>query len=117
MMVNKLTPGHNLRWESSRFMLPQHVFAIQQQEHENKKMPKPAIDEQKLQEFNETILKAMEYAAPLRFTFWIDGFMEVLEGRITKLDEFNKLVWIQDINEEIHKMSYTNIVDIGFIDY
>lgn len=68
-------------------------------------MPKQQVMGKKFQEFNETILEAMKYAAPLRFTFWVAGFMEVLEGRITKFDEFNKLVWIKDINEEMHKMS------------
>ncbi|MDC3414475.1 YolD-like family protein [Aquibacillus sp. 3ASR75-11] len=46
MKPNKLTPGYNLRWESSRMMLPEHKQVLQRHQKELNTKTKPILDEQ-----------------------------------------------------------------------
>ena len=52
---NKLSEGHNTMWESSRIMLPEHVSALHELDREEKKQPKPFIDDQEWEEFAQII--------------------------------------------------------------
>ncbi len=44
MKQNKLTQGSNMRWESSRMTLPEHVEEILLWRNERDKVQKPQLD-------------------------------------------------------------------------
>ncbi|MGC4378231.1 YolD-like family protein [Fictibacillus sp. Mic-4] len=114
-MPNKLTPGYNLMWESSRMMLPEHREMLIWQKEEMKKVEKPVIDEQRLREFEEIILEAMEFTYILKFTYYRCGFYEELQGYITRIKSYDQELWIVDKDDEVHKLRISDVVDIQVI--
>ena len=58
MKATKLTQGSNLRWESSRMMLPEHKEAHIQHRKELHILPKPILDDQELQEISSAVYSA-----------------------------------------------------------
>lgn len=44
--MNKLTPGSNMMWESSRMMLPEHKARIRKHQKDLQKKEKPILDDQ-----------------------------------------------------------------------
>lgn len=50
MKPNKLTPGANIMWESSRMIIPQHKEATIRQAQEAQKRERPDLTEEELQE-------------------------------------------------------------------
>lgn len=94
-MVNKLSPGYNLRWESSRMMLPEHVAALQHQKAENKKIPKPLLDEQALNEIGIVIMDSLRYTLDIKITYWLDGYFKEVIGTVSKVDMQLKQIKIE----------------------
>jgi hypothetical protein len=69
-MVNKLSEGSNLIWESSRVMLPEHKARIR--EHDLTPPPKvrPTLSEDRLIEINHHLAMAIETKAPVTLTYY-----------------------------------------------
>ncbi len=95
---NKLSPDHNLRWESMRMMLREHVEAILEWQKSLEKVKKPIIDEQQWEEFGQTIQEAMANNQRVKFTVWKDGFFEDVKGWVHSVDPQLKRIRI-DIDE------------------
>ncbi|MCM3111699.1 YolD-like family protein [Lederbergia lenta] len=90
-------------------MLPEHVSAIHQMKHENKKVLKPTIDEQQLQEFAQIISDAQINNQKLKITIWKDGFFEDVIGWLNNVNIQLKRIRL-DIDE--FDVEYVNIEDI-----
>ena len=106
MRITKITPGSNLRWEGSRFMLPEHRAALKQHAHEKTKIPKHELDEQQLEVFGIVIMDALRHALPLKITFWDDGFYEDIEGYVTSIDTQLKRIKVKHSDDDVN---YVNI--------
>ncbi|WP_128747506.1 YolD-like family protein [Lederbergia galactosidilytica] len=81
-----LTAGHNLMWESSRMMLPEHVECILDWRKSLDEEKKPIIDEQQWEEFGQTIQEAIANNQRVKFTIWKDGFFEDVKGWVHNID-------------------------------
>ncbi|RAV22663.1 YolD-like family protein [Paenibacillus contaminans] len=110
--INKLTPGYNVFWESSRMMLPEHKEAINRYNKESNKKSKPALDEQRLQELQDTISTALEERERVFLTIygeyadtveagWISA-VDPLQGRLKLERDIDHFVWVK----------FTDIMDI-----
>lgn len=75
MGISKLSKGHNLRWESSRMMLPEHVTELNKSRLNNTKSKKPIIDEQQWNEFSLVFTEAQHLDRKIKITIWDDGFL------------------------------------------
>lgn len=84
MTISKLSKGHNLRWESSRMMLPEHVEQFQQYQKNRGKVSKPTLDEQKLEEINDIIRIAIEDYTPVYLDRYIKGEIKTIRCYINK---------------------------------
>lgn len=111
---NKLTPGYNLMWESSRMMLPEHVTALHQANFEDKKVEKPVIDEQLWDEFSMMFSEAMEYKKRLKITIWKNGFFEDITGWLHNIDLQLKRLRL-DLDEI--DVDYINLEDIIAVEF
>ncbi|MFK4997714.1 YolD-like family protein [Bacillus sp. N9] len=60
MLPNKLTPGYNLLWESSRMMLPEHRDQLLKERKKQEEFHPPILDEQQLEEINIAITQSFE---------------------------------------------------------
>ncbi|WP_144461729.1 YolD-like family protein [Siminovitchia fortis] len=114
MKPNKLTPGSNMRWESSRMMLPEHVQALKDANVDSKRVKRPQLDEQEWEQVNETIHIAIEYNLPVVFTLWIDGFFDEIRGMVHYVNQMNKLVHVVDTSLESHRIDFDSIVSVKF---
>ncbi|SFE62523.1 YolD-like family protein [Alteribacillus iranensis] len=80
MRGNKLTPGSNVRWESSRMILPEHREQWLHYQEQQTKEKKPELDPQRWEELEWLLGEAMRDNATLSFTYWKDGFFSSFTG-------------------------------------
>ncbi|WP_099158434.1 YolD-like family protein [Virgibacillus ndiopensis] len=84
MNPNKLTPGHNLMWESSRMMLPEHKSRIREHQKELKKRTKPIFDEQQIILFSQLISEAVQQERNVKIQIFHPYHDYHITGRIQK---------------------------------
>ncbi|WP_137744525.1 YolD-like family protein [Robertmurraya siralis] len=106
--MNKLTKGSNLRWESSRIMLPEHKEELIKLGKDKEKVPKPILDEQELEQINIDIYNSLNYTMPMRLTLWDGGYFKDIEGVVDKIDYVTKTLLI-DTDKEILRLSINDI--------
>ncbi|MFZ7753794.1 YolD-like family protein [Bacillus velezensis] len=82
MNPNKLTPGYNVMWESSRMMLPEHREQLLAKKRKEREFRPPELSEEQLNDMNRIIAASIEedraisvtYASargPRRFWGWV----------------------------------------------
>lgn len=110
--MNKLTPGSNLRWESMRMILPEHREMWLKHREGMNKVEKPELDEQRWEEFEQTIREAMEYDSFLEFTYWQDGQFYELVGTCEYVNLDQKQFHIIDTDEDIQYLKFDKTLNI-----
>lgn len=98
------------KWVS--MMLPEHVKLLKEYNESLLKVKKPILDEQKLQEFNEIISEAMKSNLPLQFTYYYDGVIKILVGRIQAIDSFQRELRIMALTNDIQTLFLEDILEI-----
>lgn len=86
MKPNKLTPGYNLVWESSRMMLPEHKEKLKQHQKELEKRKKPLIDEQQLDIFSQILSDAMVNGINVKIEVFGPYTDRYVSGNVLKFD-------------------------------
>lgn len=108
---SKLTPGHNLLWESSRMMLPE-VDMLQRMKREQQKKKKPEFDEQYLSELAMKIAEAMQEG----FKVCVHVFDEYKDieiiGKITHIDRQLRRLKIEIDEYDIEWVNFDDILDV-----
>jgi hypothetical protein len=99
-----------IKWTS--LMLPEHVKMLRDWQEEEKYKTKPQLDEQQLEEMNETICCAMETGEPLAITHYVNRDFEVVVGRIHYYDDIQKQLRIIDHFDGIHYVRMQHIIDV-----
>ncbi|MFC0471893.1 YolD-like family protein [Halalkalibacter kiskunsagensis] len=95
MLHNKISKGSNMRWEGSRIMLPEHVEALRKLKEEHKKVPKPELEEQELQEIGIVVMDSLNYELQISLSYWNDGFYKDVVGVIDRVDMQSKRIKIR----------------------
>lgn len=92
MKPNKLTPGSNLRWESSRMMLPEHIEAILHHNRTKNNKERKELDEQELKLISLALQQSMQTKQAVTLTMFdlvedlqVIGVVERLDGRLRRL--------------------------------
>lgn len=111
MKINKLTPGGNKVFESSRFIMPQHREQHLKLEIEMRRKARPEMDEQRLQDIAYTIGEAVSLNAPLTITVFGSLEDEEFNGRILKVDQHTKRIKLETGPDEWEWMPITEIVN------
>lgn len=112
MQPNKLTPGSNIRWESSRMMLPEHVDALNVYAREEKKLTKPTLDQQTYEELNMLLSEAMGETLPIQIKYFNCGEIYLWVGFATKYDSLNHKLDTQDKMGTPKRFALNEIIDI-----
>lgn len=112
MRPNKLTPGHNLMWESSRMMLPEHVRILQQHQREFQKKEKPGIDEQQAEIFSQMLYDALQSGRKIRLTLFHPYQGKHLVGRIHKFNPETEQFQLDTASERI---PFDEIIDVEVV--
>jgi hypothetical protein len=112
MKVNKLTEGSNLRWESSRMMLPEHVEAIKRHRVDLQRISQPILDEQEIEEISRKLGESLSEYAPISISLYRQGFIEELSGIVQKIDPGNHEITVTDYGQERHKIMFDSILNV-----
>lgn len=115
-MVNKLTKGHNLRWESSRMMLPEHVAEVNALRFESTKSKKPIIDEQQWEEFEMIFFRAKQDSRKIKITIWSNGFFKDIKGWLHNIDFYLKRIRLDIDEKEVEYINLHDIVAVELLD-
>ncbi|WP_106497326.1 YolD-like family protein [Lentibacillus sp. Marseille-P4043] len=111
MNPNKLTPGRNLMWESSRMMLPEHKARIRQHQKELTKRTKPILDEQQIELFSGMISDAMQQGLDLRIQIFHPYQDHYVTGKVQKITPEQKLKLVTLDGSEW--VSFDEIMDVS----
>lgn len=112
MKPNKLTPGYNLMWESSRMMLPEHKQVLRAHQKELKKQVKPIFDEQQIVLFSEQIAEAIYFDQTIKIKVFDPYQPLYVIGKVMKVDELEQRIKLVTI-DGIRLISLQNILDLS----
>jgi hypothetical protein len=101
-----------IKWTA--MMLPEHVKLLREHQDGLDYGRKPELDEQKYEEFNETICVAMEENRKLKFMYFQNGREKELTGHVHYVDEIKKELRVVDEADMMHILKVTDIVDIDY---
>lgn len=111
MKVNKLSKGHNLRWESSRMMLPEHREQLLKERRKHLEFTPPILDENQLEEINYMIMKAIEQKQAITITYAEKYGPAKFCGRIQKIDALEGSLKIMN-DEDTLRLSIKLILQV-----
>lgn len=114
--MNKLTKGSNLRWKSSRMMLPEHVQALRQDEADLGKKKRPSLDDQELETLNRTLSEALSGSKRVALRYYQNGYIKKSICCVEKLDTARRQLKICDVHGLGSCISLMDIVEIKLAD-
>ncbi|WLR52001.1 YolD-like family protein [Bacillus tianshenii] len=97
-----------IKWTA--MMLPEHVEMIKEIWREDEKKPKPILDEQELQELNETIEQALQEESTIHLTYFEAGDYKLITGKICRVNVHQKTLLVEDAFDNRTSFSFTNII-------
>lgn len=103
-----------IKWTS--MMLPEHVKLLRDWAREDEYEKEKQLDEQQLEQLNDTILEAMEYNRPVAITYYRQRKYELVVGKIHYWNELGQKLHIVDKFEEIHRIQLSAIADVRHAD-
>lgn len=95
MKNNKLTPGSNLRWESTRMMLPEHKEQIIKHRNELHIQSKPILDEQELQEISSAVYSSFIQRTPISLILFDEYENLTIAGIVKRVDSSGNQIQIE----------------------
>ncbi|MDT8861617.1 YolD-like family protein [Alkalihalobacillus sp. MEB130] len=101
----------NVLWESSRMFLPEHKEALMQQKQQKRKVAKPELDEQELEEIGTVVLDSLKHELAVQITYWEDGQFHELIGTIDRIDWHSKKVKVRAQSDHYIAIEYLKSVD------
>lgn len=114
MKPNKLTRGHNLIWESSRMMLPEHKELLRQHQKELNIKKKPILDEQEIEVLHRKIIHAYEASLLVEIHLFNPYETIVKTGYIVNID-YQYLQIKLKVDDEIYWISVNDIIHISLM--
>ncbi|MBB2483461.1 YolD-like family protein [Bacillus sp. APMAM] len=111
MAVNKLSKGYNLRWESSRMMLPEHREQLLEEKRKQQEYKPPLLDNDQLHEINCVIVKSIEQERAVTVTYAEKYGPAKFWGWIQKVDTIEG--WLKIVNDEdVLKLSFKRVLQV-----
>lgn len=86
MKANKLTAGHNLMWESSRMILPEHKEQLLKERRNQELFHMPQLTEEQLQEMDLIIQAAIKQNCSITITYTEKYGPAQFSGKIKKIN-------------------------------
>ncbi|MEN2766231.1 YolD-like family protein [Ornithinibacillus xuwenensis] len=101
-----------IKWTS--LMLPEHVELLKNIWKEDKKVRRPALDEQELEILNQFIIEAYQEKQTITINYYQDGQMHNTSGIIKKLDPLNHTILLNNLSVSADTISirFTDIYTV-----
>ncbi|MCL1632305.1 YolD-like family protein [Sporolactobacillus sp. CPB3-1] len=111
--MNKLTEGSNMRWESMRMMLPEHIERLKQAMIDEQKVEHPLLSEDALEEIERALLRAIETNTSVQVDYFSDGFIKPLICYPKRLDARNKVLIACDTHGLRGQYRFADIIHVN----
>lgn len=111
MKKNKLTHGSNMRWESSRMFLPEHVEALIHNDQQSSKKTKPLLDPQQLDAITTAIQLSFQDQVAITCLLFAEDSDHYVTGVVTQLDSNHNRVQLKD-NGHLEWVDCTQIIHV-----
>ncbi len=98
------------KWVS--LMLPEYVQSLRELEMENLKVKQPVLDEQQYEELNRGIFDAIAENKRLQFSYYSNGAIKIVAGKISCLDDLKKEIQVVDQDSNTTVLKVKQIVRI-----
>ncbi len=99
-----------MKWRASSFM-PEQGSLLKKAWLDDTKVKKPILGELQWEEIEQNILLAMEYVNPVVIKIWQDGLIIECKGMLHRMDELNKVLYLQTEEGHMMKISFNDIVE------
>lgn len=87
------------KWQG--FFMHEHTGLLKKYADEDNKTKKPILDEQELEEINIIIYDSLNYTLPIKIETWRNGYFNIIEGIVDKIDYLNKTITLFTNEEKI----------------
>lgn len=108
--MEHLQRGNKL-WESYRMFLPEHKEALFKRKREIKRIEKPLLDEDALEQLQLQLVTILHQNSISRFTYYEDGQLFSVDGQVAKIHSLERWLIISN-EEENKKISLENLLAI-----
>lgn len=108
--MEHLQRGNKL-WESNRMFLPEHKEALYERKNEVKKIKKPILDEDALEQLQIQLLETLHQKIERKFSYYEDGKILTIHGFIDKIHSIERWMIITNRVDRI-KIDLENIIAI-----
>ena len=99
-----------IKWTS--MMLPEHVQSLKEALIDEKKIEKPLLDEQAIEEFELIICEAMEYNNTIACEIYDSGFSKTIKGTVHFINHIKSQLILQDSKGYFHHIPFYNLINI-----
>jgi hypothetical protein len=99
-----------IKWTS--MMLPEHVKMLRDWVKEDTFEYRKQLDEQQLEQMNETISSAMEFDQNITISHYHSNQYELVIGKVHYWDALGQKLHIVDRFEEVHQIKMSDIYDV-----
>lgn len=103
-----------IKWVS--LMLPEHVNLLRDWAKEDSYEKSKQIDEQHLELMNSIVLEAMEFRKTIEVTYYKNHRYTSVVGKLYRIDEINKQLYLVNDNKQIPPISFSSIVDVRVVE-
>ncbi|MCS0788849.1 YolD-like family protein [Cytobacillus pseudoceanisediminis] len=100
-----------IKWQPAHFM-PEHRAMLRKLETEQLAQNKPLIDEYELEDYENKIHYAMEYAYYLKVKVWREGYFHEYTGRVNRLDGISRKIYLELEEGFLEKVMFDEIASV-----
>ncbi|MFJ5964982.1 MULTISPECIES: YolD-like family protein [unclassified Bacillus (in: firmicutes)] len=111
MNPNKLTPGYNIMWESSRMMLPEHREQLLAQKRKKKEYVPLPLSADQLEDMNFLMMQSITEDQAISITYVSSGIKAQFWGWVKAIHYETKRVKMVN-DEDVLELSLQQIVAI-----
>jgi hypothetical protein len=99
-----------IKWTS--MMLPEHVKLLRDWAKEDTYEKPKELDDQQLEQMNETLAEAMEFGQAVAITHFRNHRHELVVGNIHYWDEISQKLHVIDHFGEVHRIPVSSVADV-----
>ena len=103
------------KWAPASFM-PLGFEMLGEVYRDQERQPMPLLDEYEIDEFDRKICYAMEFALPVRFSVWEDGFVLEVVGRVHRRDEVTRELRVRLADGSFDRVKAGEMVGVEVIE-
>lgn len=112
--MGKINDRGLMKWQG--FFMTEHVKLLKEYENDElKRVVKPELDLQQIEEINFLLMEAMEYNNMLSFSYYRGGHIYSCEGFVHYIDHIKKEIRLVDFQDIVHKLKFNELVDVKTI--